>query len=309
MTGLVLLQAGMDSGLGVDPPGAAGDRDRRGGVVPNLADRAALECALTLTARVLALTVGPVEHECALHLARARGAVGAVRLWDPVLAAADAVAMARVLAAAVMALGPAVVLTGVRGLEGATGSLPPLLAARLGWPCLQGVGRLRVEGDRVVVGERPAAGGRREEVEAAIPAVVMVRPESGEAPYVAYRARRAAARDPVECWSLQQLGLDAATVHGWVRSEVEAVDWPRPRPRRTAGPPAARSAAERLRQLVSGGPKPAAPRSRLLEGPPDDVAGQVIAFLEGSGFHVPAGVTGRAGATPPAGDGGRAAPP
>ena len=173
----------------------------------------------------------------------------------------------------------------------------------------QGVGRVRVEGDRVVVGERPAAGGRREEVEAAIPAVVMVRPESGEAPYVAYRARRAAVRHPIECWSLPQLGLDAATVHGWVRSEVEAVDWPRPRPRRTAGPPAAKSAAERLRQLVSGGSKPPAPPSRLLEGPPDEVAGQVIAFLEGSGFHIPTSVNGPAGTTPRAGDGGREAKP
>jgi electron transfer flavoprotein beta subunit len=297
----------MDPGLAVDPlrPVAAGDRDSRRGVMPNPADRAALECALTLTAPVLALTVGPVEHECALRLARARGAMDAVRLWDPVLAAVDAVAMARVLAAAVVALGPALVLTGIRGLEGATGAVPPLLAARLGWPCLEGVGRLRVEGDRMVVGERPAVGGRREEVEAAIPAVVMVRPESGEAPYVAYRARRVAARDPIECWSLQQLGLDAATVRGWVRSAVEAVDWPRPRPRRTAGPPAARSAAERLRQLTSGGTKPPAPQPRRLEGPPDDVARQLIAFLEGSGFHFSTSVEGRARTTPRAADGGR----
>jgi electron transfer flavoprotein beta subunit len=292
MTGLVLLQAGVETEPAISPRGdnALADPGGGGAVIPNPGDRAALECALALAPHVLALTVGPVEHECALRLGRARGVSGTVRLWDPALATADAAAMARVLAAAVAVLGPAVILAGVRGLEGATGAIPPLLAARLGWPCLDGVSRLRREGDHVV-GERAASGGRREEVEAVLPAVVTVRAGSAAAPYVPYRARRLAARESIETWNLARLGLEAATVRGWIRSRVEAVDWPRPRPRRTATPPPAKAAADRLRQLTSGGAKPPTRESRLIEGPPDDVARQLLAFLAASGFlgSAPAG--------------------
>jgi hypothetical protein len=50
----------------------------------------------------------------------------------------------------------------------------------------------------------------------------------------------------------------------------------------------ARSAAERLRQLVGGGPgrasAPAAPESRLVEGDPGAVADRILIFLEQNGF-------------------------
>jgi electron transfer flavoprotein beta subunit len=278
MTGLVLLQAGLDPEGPVDPRGGP-----PANLIPNPTDLVALEWALALTAPVTVLTLGPAGAEPALRLALARGAARAVRVWDPVLGEADAVLRAGVLAAGARALAPDLVLAGARGLDGASGAVPALLAARLGWPWLDDALAVTRSGSAVAV-SRPRPGGRREERLAEPPAVVTVAATSAEPPYVAYRARRAAAQRTIEAWSLADLGLDAAAVAGWGRSQVTAHDWPRPRARRTAAPPTARSAAERLRGLVSGG-APARPGGpKLLEGPAEAIADRLLAWLAERGL-------------------------
>jgi electron transfer flavoprotein alpha/beta subunit len=162
------------------------------------------------------------------------------------------------------------------------------VAARLGWPCVDGAIRLAREESEIVV-ERRLRGGRREELAIPWPGVVTVTADSVEPRYVSVRARRDAARRGHETWSLADLGLTTETVRAAVRLRLGRIDWPRPRPRRTAatapaGP--ARSAADRLRQLVGGGPaagRSAAatpPASRLIEGDPGAIADRILAFLE-----------------------------
>ena len=256
------------------------------------ADRAALEWALGLADRAVALTVGPPEAGSALAWALGRGAARAVRVWDEALGELDLSATARVLSAAVRRIAPDVVLAGERGLAGATGALPALVAAHLGWPCVDGAIRLAGEPREIVV-ERRLGGGRREELGVPCPAVIGVTADSVEPRYVSVGARHAAARRGHDAWSLADLGLTPDAVRGAVRLRVERVDWPRPRPRRTAvaasaGPP--RSAADRLRQLVGGGAAagrsaPAAsPPSGVVEGDPRSVAERIMAFLEQHGF-------------------------
>jgi electron transfer flavoprotein beta subunit len=268
----------------------------RGGdrlVVTARADRAALEWALALTSRAVALTVGPPESGHVLAWASGRGATKTIRVWDDGLDALDLAAMARVVAAAVPRIGPDVIVAGERGLAGATGALPALVAAHLGWPCVDGVIRLsREEGELVV--ERRLRGGRREELAVPSPGVVTVAADSVEPRYVSVRARRDAERRGHQAWSLADLGLAGESVRDAVRLRLGRVDWPRPRPRRTAaaapaGP--ARSAADRLRQLVGGGragagpaTPSAPPTSGLVEGDPRAVADRILAFLEQQGF-------------------------
>jgi electron transfer flavoprotein alpha/beta subunit len=267
----------------------------RGGdrlVVTARADRAALEWALGLADCAVALSVGPPEAGNALAWALGRGAARAVRVWDEALDGVDLAAMARVVSAAVRRIAPDVVLAGERGLAGATGALPALVAAHLGWPCVDAAIRLARE-EREIVVERRLRGGRREEIGVPCPAVIGVTADSLEPRYVSVRARRSAARRGHEVWSLAVLGLTPDAVRGAVRLRMERVDWPRPRPRRTAaaasaGPP--RSAADRLRQLVGGGAAggrsaPAAPSpSGVVEGDPRSVAERIMAFLEQHGF-------------------------
>jgi electron transfer flavoprotein alpha/beta subunit len=142
--------------------------------------------------------------------------------------------------------------------------------------------------------ERRLRGGRREELAVPSPGVVTVAADSAEPRYVSVRARRDAERRGHQAWSLADLGLAGESVRDAVRLRLGRVDWPRPRPRRTAaaapaGP--ARSAADRLRQLVGGGragagpATPAAPpTSGLVEGDPRAVADRILAFLEQQGF-------------------------
>jgi len=300
VTALVLVHQGLDVSVDFDlrdPAAEGGAVGHRGGdrlVVTARADRAALEWAIALGDRAVALTVGPPEAGSVLDWALGRGAEQAIRIWDDSLGALDLSATARIVSAAVRRVAPDVVLAGERGLAGATGALPALVAAHLGWPWAAGAIRLSRE-ERELVVERRLGGGRREELAVPPPAVVTVIADSAEPRYVSARARRDAARRGHETWSLADLGLSGDAVVAAVLLQVDRVDWPRPRPRRTAtaapaGPP--RSAADRLRQLVGGGAAagratpaaPAAPASGLVEGDPGVVADRIVAFLEQQGF-------------------------
>jgi electron transfer flavoprotein beta subunit len=297
---LVLAHQGLDVSAELElRPGSAdgGVVGHRGGdrlIVTARADRAALEWALALTARVVVLTLGPPQADDVLAWAVGRGASTAIRIWDPVLQAVDLAAMARVVAAAVRRIGPDFVVAGERGLAGATGALPALVAAHLGWPCVDGAIRLSHETGELVA-ERRLRGGRREELAVPCPGIVTVTADSIEPRYVPVRARREAGRRGFETWSLADLGLADAEIRGAARLRVERVDWPRPRPRRTAAaaaPGPARSAADRLRQLVGGGSTSgsapttpaAAATSGPIEGDPRVIADRILSFLEQQGF-------------------------
>lgn len=290
MIALVLVHQGLDvsADLELAEPGTGAGVRHRGGdrlVVTARGDRAALEWALGLTDRVVALTVAPPASGDVLAWALGRGAMRAVRIWDAGLGELDLAAMARVVAAAVRRIAPDVVLAGERGLAGATGALPALVASHLGWPSVLGATVVGREEDELVV-ERRLPGGRREELAIRCPAVLTVTADSVEPRYVSVRARRAATHPGHEAWSLADLQLTREAVQAAVRLRLIRVDWPRPRPRRTATPAPARSAAERLRQLVGGGrASPAAlAESRLVEGDPPAVAERILAFLEQNGF-------------------------
>jgi electron transfer flavoprotein beta subunit len=292
MIAVALVHQGLDvsTDLELEPSGEPGHAVRhRGGdrlVVTARTDRAALEWALALTDRVTALTVGAPAGGEVLAWALGRGATGAVRVWDATLDELDLAATARIVTAAVRRIAPDIVVAGERGLAGATGALPALVAAHLGWPSVDGGVRLSREAGELVI-ERRLPGGRREELALPCPAVVTVTADSIEPRYVSVQSRRRAATHGHQNWALTDLGLTADGVRAAVRLRLGRLDWPRPRPRRTTAAAPARSAAERLRQLVGGGPGRAsvpAPESRLVEGDPRAVADRILTFLEQNGF-------------------------
>jgi electron transfer flavoprotein beta subunit len=219
-----------------------------------------------------------------LHFARARGATRALRLWSPALEGLDAAAVARVLAPAVERLHPALVFTGDRSLEGWTGLVPGMLAAHLGWPCLEGAVSVTMEAGLVVV-RRRLERGWQEEIEASPPAVIAVEAGSVEPRYVSSRAWRAARAHPVEGWGLQDLGVSLDDMKTWARCEVASLDWPRPRPKKVALPSATLSAAERMRQLMGGeAASKKMPDGKLAEGDPGQLADRLVQFLAERGF-------------------------
>lgn len=210
-------------------PDAAGDRtfaadgtvDRAAGdgLLSEL-DEYALEQALRIAdgagerggddVEVVALTVGPDDAADAIKRALQMGATAGIHVIDDALHGTDSLGTSTVLAAAVTKAAPDLVLCGMASTDGSMGVVPAMVAERLGWPAatfgatleLTDAGvRIRRDGDTASL-----------VVEAALPAVVSVTDQSGEARYPSMRGILAAKKKPVDTWSLADLGVDPAGV-------------------------------------------------------------------------------------------------
>src|SRR5579862_2476197 len=122
----------LDDGSGVDPDGIEWDL--------NEWDSFSLEAAMQLReaaggdGEVVAVTVGDDEAEEGLLSALAKGADRGVRIWDEELGGADALAVARVLAAAIEPESPDLVLCGVQSSDAVNSATGIALAGLLGLP-------------------------------------------------------------------------------------------------------------------------------------------------------------------------------
>ena len=202
--------------------------------VLNELDENAVEAAVSLVeehgGEVVALTMGPDDAEDAVRRALQMGADRAVHVSDDALAGSDAVATARVLAAAVQRLqadGPVdLVVTGMAALDGLTSMLPTALAALLDLPQLTLASELTVSGGQVRI--RREIGDAAGVLTAPLPALVSVTDQANEPRYPAFRAIRAARKKPLDTWTLADLGQDAPASTTTVLSAA-------PRPAREQG--------------------------------------------------------------------------
>ncbi|MBA0052392.1 electron transfer flavoprotein subunit beta/FixA family protein [Streptomyces sp. AJS327] len=226
-------------------PDAAGERgfdddfvtDREGvdGLLSEL-DEYAVEQALRVAegvegAEVTVLTVGPEDAGDALRKALSMGADRAVHVEDEEVRGSDAVASSLVLARAVEKAGFDVVMCGMASTDGTMGVVPAMLAERLGVAQVTLLSEVSV-GDGVVRGRRDGDVAS-EELEAALPAVVSVTDQSGEARYPSFKGIMAAKKKPVVSWDLDDLDLEAEQVGvAGSRTRVESVT---ERPARVAG--------------------------------------------------------------------------
>jgi electron transfer flavoprotein beta subunit len=224
-------------------PDATGDRhfeddqtvDRAGvdGLLSEL-DEYAVEQALRLKEKlgddttVTALTMGPEQATDAIRKSLQMGADKGVHILDDAIAGSDAPATSLVLAAAIRKLaadpGWDLVVCGMASTDGSMGVVPAMLAERLEVPGLTlgsdvdvavddtgGTVRIRRDGDAAT-----------ETIEGALPAVVSVTDQSGEARYPSFKSIMAAKKKPVETYALADLGIDAGevgTAGAWSRVE------------------------------------------------------------------------------------------
>ncbi|MEZ0492582.1 electron transfer flavoprotein subunit beta [Kineococcus sp. TBRC 1896] len=163
---------------------------------------------------VTVLTVGPAAAVEAVRRGVAMGASGAVHVRDDAVAGSDAVATARVLAAAIAELhaeAPVdVVVAGMAALDGLTSLVPAALAELLGWPQLTLADRITVADGVVTV--RRETSTDVEELTAPAPAVLSVTDQAFRARFPGFKGILAARKHPVTTWSLADLGLDPSTV-------------------------------------------------------------------------------------------------
>jgi electron transfer flavoprotein beta subunit len=195
------------------------DRDAADAVIDEI-DSRGVEAALQLVEQhggeVTVVTMGPDRATESLRKALAMGADKAVHISDDGLAGSDALQTSAALAAAIGTLSADLVITGNESTDGRTGSVPSMLAERLGLPQVTSVRSLEIDGTTVRA-ERVREGGYSE-VTATLPALVSVTEKINEPRYPGFKGIMAAKKKPLSVLGIADLGLagtgsaNAATV-------------------------------------------------------------------------------------------------
>jgi electron transfer flavoprotein beta subunit len=212
------------------------DRDAVDGLLSEL-DEYGVEQALRIKeasgddAEVTVLTVGGDDASDALKKALSMGADKAVHVNDDDIHGSDVMATSAILAKALEKTGYDLVVCGMASTDGGMGVLPALLAERLGLPQVTLLSEVSVEGG-VVKGRRDGDAAT-ELVEAALPAVVSVTDQSGEARYPSFKGIMAAKKKPVQKYDLDDLGIDSDEVG--LENAWTAVETVTARPARSKG--------------------------------------------------------------------------
>ena len=189
-------------------------------------DEFAVEAALQLVeahgGEVTLVSMGPEVATSALRKGFSMGASGGVLVTDPVLRGADALATARVLAAAMQRSPFDLVLAGVESTDGYTGTLPMTVAELLAVPSATFARKVDVDGGALRVERQTEAG--YDVVTCPMPALVTVTGSAAEPRYPTLKGIMAAKSKPLEQLSLADLGLSEADVAAtqWVASVSEA---------------------------------------------------------------------------------------
>ena len=211
------------------------DRESADGLLSEL-DEYAVEQALQISeeaddAEVTVVTVGPEDANDALRKALSMGADKAVHVEDDDLHGTDVLGTSLVLAKAIEKTGYDLVVCGMASTDGTMGVLPAMLAERLGVPQATLLSEVSVA-DGTVTGRRDGDTAT-EQLQAALPAVVSVTDQSGEARYPSFKGIMAAKKKPVEELDLDDLDIEADEVG--LKGAWTKVDSADERPPRSAG--------------------------------------------------------------------------
>jgi len=285
-----------DTSVPIELDTKAGSLDTRDLVyVVNSYDKLAAEEAVRIKERsgdghVTLISMGPPSAEKGLRNCLALGADRAILLCDPDFDGSDSYATGVALAKAIATLEYNLVLCGARSSDSNAGFVGAVLAENLGLPLVSEVTCVEVfDSERMTV-HKNLEKGNRAVIEVRLPALLTVEAGINEPRYASLPSIIAAQRKRVERFDLRALGLSPRDVgSGASRTKVLGLSLPKPRPKRLFTPDSNLSAAERMRQVMSGGITQKS--GELLEGDPDDVASKLLQFLLEQGLvpGVPSG--------------------
>ncbi|MCU0290815.1 MAG: electron transfer flavoprotein subunit beta/FixA family protein [Thermoanaerobaculaceae bacterium] len=199
--------------------GAGGDRVDEAGIkwIISPYDEYALEEAVRLkearNGHVTVLTYGPDRVQATLREGLARGADAAVHVKGGETTFGDALAIARVLAAAIRTTGPFdLVLTGTKGVGSDNSLVGPMVAELLDLPHVSGVLKLEV-GDGRLTAHREVEGGT-EVIESPLPCVLTAQKGLNEPRYPSLKGIMASKKATIQGFAVAELGLDEAALAG-----------------------------------------------------------------------------------------------
>ena len=219
-------------------------------------DTFSLEAALQLTeaaggGEVVVVTVGDEEADDGLLACLAKGADRAVRIWDDELEGADALAVARVLAAAVEPEAPDLVLCGVQSSDAVNGATGVALAAHLGLPRVAVVKSVEYDaGSNGVTVQRELEGGLVEVLRVPCPALLTIQTGINQPRYATLRAVKQAREKPLHVMGLEDLGLEGAALEASAGSRRRRLAHHEKGAGATMLNGSARDVAERIAEIV-----------------------------------------------------------
>lgn len=157
-----------------------------------------------------AISMGPSSAQEALRRSLAMGADKAILITDAALAGSDALATARVLAAAIKKDQPDLIFCATESTDGYTGMVPGGIAEFLGIQQLTFVREIKIEGDKAIAKRVTQTG--YQTIECPLPAIVTIASGSFEAIYPTMKGIMSAKKKPFTQYALSDLGIDAAQV-------------------------------------------------------------------------------------------------
>ena len=211
------------------------DRESADAVLDEINEKAVEEALKIKEAgegEVTVISVGPARATDAIRKALSMGADKAIHVSDEALHGSDAIATAKVLAAAISKVeGYDLIIAGNESSDGRGGAIPAILAELLGLPQVTYAREVTVDGTTIKAVRETEDGLTR--LEATLPAVVSVGEKINEPRYPSFKGIMAAKKKPVETFTIADLGIDAGEVglgNAW-----SAVTESLPKPPRTAG--------------------------------------------------------------------------
>lgn len=251
--------------------------------ITNHADAAALELALrwreTINdCRVDVVTCGPARADKLLREALAVGADNVTRVWSNRLSENSPFATAKILAAFIQPLQPAVILCGTRSVDNASGQVPGYLAEFLGLVQATNVTVADFKADtRQIEVERKLERGKRERLRLSLPALLSVEAGIAELRYASFPALLSGQKAVIPV-------VEAVSVKPKNNVSLVEVKPPRPRPRQIFMPDPNLPAAARIEAILNGGAAIKQKKAGLIEGTPQEQAERILAFLEQHGL-------------------------
>ena len=211
------------------------DRESADAVLDEINEKAVEEALKIKEAgegEVTVISVGPDRATDAIRKALSMGADKAIHVSDEALHGSDAIATAKVLAAAIGKVeGFDLVIAGNESSDGRGGAIPAILAELLGLPQVTYVRELTLDGSTIKATRETEDG--LTHLEASLPAIVSVGEKINEPRYPSFKGIMAAKKKPVETFTIADLGIDAGEVglaNAWSQVTESA-----PKPPRTAG--------------------------------------------------------------------------
>ncbi len=176
----------------------------------NSYDTYAIEEALRLKdagdAEVVVVSIGPDRVSQALRTALGMGADRAVHVNDEAANSADALGVAKILAAIGKEENAEIIFTGLMADDGNASAIPPMVAELLGMPSATGVTATEMSADSIRV-ERELEGGAVEVVDLPKPCLIAVQTGANQVRYASLKGIMQAKKKPVDVKTLADLGL------------------------------------------------------------------------------------------------------